>query len=132
MDLDHRQTALMLARGRAVVGIVLLVLPGLAARATFDKRHRNSALRAVLRLMGIRDLVLGLGAITTLKEQTMDAEWVGMGAIADAVDGMVLFVTPALGVRARLAGVSGAASAAAGLFTARALADARNRSEGDA
>ena len=57
---------------------------------------REPTAQALLRLVGVRDLVLGIGAITTLKEQTMDAEWVGMGAAADAVDGLVSLVTPGL------------------------------------
>jgi hypothetical protein len=125
MDLDHRQTALVLARSRAVLGLVMVTLPGLIGFATFGKAGRTPAARAALRMVGVRDLVLGLGAITTLKEQTMDAEWVGMAAIADAVDGVALTVTPGLGGRARLAALSGFGGAAVGLITSRALADAR-------
>ena len=79
----------------------------------------------VVRLVGVRDLVLGVGAITTLKEGTMDAEWVGMGAVADAVDGVVALVTPGLVPRARLVALAGGGAAAAGLLASRALADAR-------
>ena len=89
MDFDHRQVALVLARARAVNGLVMLVLPGVVGWVVFGSAGRQPAARALLRLVGVRDLVLGIGAITTLKEHTMDAEWVGMGAVADAVDGVV-------------------------------------------
>jgi hypothetical protein len=79
----------------------------------------------VLRIAGVRDLVLGVGAITTLKERTMDAEWVGMGAVADAVDGAVLTFTPGLGARARLASVAGWSAGTVGYVLSRALADQR-------
>ncbi len=78
-----------------------------------------------MRLVGVRDLVLGIGAITTLKEQTMDAEWVGMGAVADAVDGVVSLATPGLLRRSRLVSLVGGATAAVGLLASRKIADER-------
>jgi len=126
MDFDHRQVALVIARGRAVNGLVLLVFPGIVGRLVFGKTGRQPATRALLRLVGIRDLVLGVGAITTLKERTMDAEWVGMGAAADAVDGVVSLVTPGLLRRSRLVALVGGGAAAAGLFASRKIADERD------
>jgi hypothetical protein len=125
MDFDHRQVALVIARGRAVNGLVLLVFPGIVGWLLFGKTGRQPATRALLRLVGIRDLVLGVGAITTLKERTMDAEWVGMGAAADAVDGVVSLVTPGLLRRSRLVSLVGGGAAAAGLLASRKIADER-------
>jgi len=130
MDFDHRRVALILARGRAVNGLVLLVLPGIVGRLVFGRAGREPVTRALLRLVGVRYLVLGIGAITTLKEQTMDAEWVGMGAVADAVDGVVSLVTPRLGVRARLVSLAGGGAAVVGLLASRALADERSNGDG--
>jgi len=126
VNLDQRQIALILARTRAVNGLVMLAVPGIVARLLFGRAQTGPALRAMVRLVGIRDVVLGVGAITTLKEGTMDAEWVGMGAVADAVDGVVALVTPGLVFRARIVALAGGGAAAAGLLAARALADARN------
>ena len=103
----------------------MLAVPGLVGRVIFGKAETGPALRAALRIVGIRDVVLGIGAITTLKERTMDAEWVGMGAIADAVDGVVALFTPGLARRARLIALVGGGAAAQGLLSARALADER-------
>lgn len=126
MDLAaHRRNALVTARARAVLGLVMLVFPGLVARVTFGDAGRGPAMRLAFRLVGVRDLVLGVGAITTLKEQTMDAEWVGMGALADAVDGAAALVTPGLGLRSRLLAATGGGAAAVGFAAARAIADAR-------
>jgi hypothetical protein len=125
MDLDPRQQALLLARGRAVFGLVLLVAPGLAGRTFLGKIAREPAVRATLRIVGIRDLLLGIGALTTVKERSMDAEWVGVGAIADAVDALVLFGSPGLPFRARLGGLPGAGGAIVGMLAARQLADDR-------
>ena len=125
MDFDHRRFALILARARAVNGLAMLVVPGVVGWVVFGPAAKQPSTRALLRLVGVRDLVLGIGAITTLKEQTMDAEWVGMGAVADAVDGVVSLVTPGLGTRARFVALVGGGSAAVGLLASRALADAR-------
>jgi hypothetical protein len=123
MDLEPRQIALSLARARAVNGLVMLLLPGAMAKSVFGSN--NAVVRALLRIVGIRDLVLGVGAITTLKEHTQDAEWVGMGAVADGVDAVVLLITPGLPKRGRLVSAMGASAAVAGLLSSRALADAR-------
>jgi hypothetical protein len=121
--LDTRSTALLLARGRAVIGLVLLVIPGLPARVWFGES--SPRVRALLRMMGVRDLILGVGALTTLKERTQDAEWVGVGAFADAVDGLVTLTTPRLPLRSRLLGPTALGSALVGIKLARDLADAR-------
>jgi hypothetical protein len=125
VDMDHRQVALGLARGRAVTGLVMLVLPGVAGRMFFGKAGAQPATRAAMRLVGVRDLVLGLGAITTLKEHTMDAEWVGMGAVADGVDAAVTLLSPGLAARARVVSVVGGAAAVVGYLSSRELADER-------
>ena len=125
MDFDHRRVALAIARGRAVSGLVMLVLPGAVGWTLFGRAGRAPAARALLRFVGVRDLVLGVGAITTLKERTMDAEWVGMGAVADAVDGVVSLATPGLTPQARLVTLVGGGAAAVSLLASRALADER-------
>ena len=121
--LDTRSTALVLARGRAVIGLVLLVIPGVPARVWFGES--SPRVRALLRMVGVRDLILGVGALTTLKERTQDAEWVGVGALADAVDGLVTLTTPQLPLRSRLVGPTALGSALVGIKLARDLADER-------
>jgi hypothetical protein len=125
MDFDHRRVALAIARGRAVSGLVMLVLPGAVGWTLFGRAGRAPAARALLRFVGVRDLVLGIGAITTIKERTMDAEWVGMGAVADAVDGVVSLATPGLTPQARLVTLVGGGASVVGLLASRALADER-------
>jgi hypothetical protein len=123
MDFEPRQTALILARSRAVVGLTLVLLPGLAGWLWFGESSART--RALLRMVGVRDLVLGVGALTSVKEHTQDAEWVGMGAVADAFDGIVTLTVPGLPLRGRLVGPAALGSAVIGMQTARALADAR-------
>jgi hypothetical protein len=123
MDLDTRTTALVLARGRAVVGLVLLIFPGLAAWLWFGESSGRT--RALLRMLGVRDLILGVGALTTVKERTQDAEWIGMGAVADAVDGLVTITMPGIPLRGRVVGPAALGSALLGLKLSRELADSR-------
>jgi hypothetical protein len=126
MDLpvEPKMLALVLARARVVVGTIGSVLPGLAA--SLAPGERRPATRALARMVGARDVALGLGALTSVKEGTQDAEWVGTGAAVDIVDGLALLVTRGLPVRARLVGLAALACGVAGLAAARALADARD------
>lgn len=121
--MDDRTLALMIARGRVVLGVVASLVPGLVARGAPGESSPGT--RALSRMAGARDLALGVGAVTSLKEQTQDAEWVGMGAAVDLLDGVALLVTRRLPTRARLAGLGALATGAAGLLLARRLADAR-------
>ena len=125
MDFDQRQIALVLARGRAINGLVILAVPGLVSRLLFGKARTNAATKAALRVAGIRDLAMGVGAITTLKEQTMDAEWVGMGAVCDGVDVATLLLTPGLTKTARAGSLIAIGGAVGGFLASRALADER-------
>jgi hypothetical protein len=76
-------------------------------------------------MLGARDLALGAGAVTSIKEKTHDAEWVGMGAIVDIADGVALLATRRLPVRARFIGIGALGAGVLGLFLARKLADER-------
>ena len=123
MDLDRRQIAVLIARGRVILGLSALLAPGLTVRALVG--DSTTTTRTLARMLGARDVVLGVGAITTLKERTQDAEWVSMGAVADGVDALAGLFTTGLPVRARLMGVVAAASAAISLDAARRFADER-------
>jgi hypothetical protein len=123
MELDRRQIALAVARGRVVIGLGALLAPGLTVRVLMG--DTDATTRALTRMLGARDLALGIGAITTVKERTQDAEWVSMGAFADGVDALVGLFTPGLPGRARLMGVVAACAAVIGLQLARELADER-------
>ena len=126
MELNARNVALMLARGRVAVGAVAILLPRVAA-AVAPGANTGSGTRALGRMLGARDLALGVGAITCLKEQTQDAEWVGMGGAVDIVDGLALLFTRRLPLHARLVGVGALSAGVIGLGAARMLADERDQ-----
>ena len=126
MELNARNVALMLARGRIVVGAVAITLPGVAvAVAPGTGAATGTGSRALGRMLGGRDLALGVGAITCLKERTEDAEWVGMGGAVDIVDGLALLLTPRLPFHARLVGLGALGAGVIGIGAARMLADER-------
>ena len=128
--MDAKVVSLLLARGRVAVGAVACALPGVAAFVAPGERRAST--RALSRMAGARDLALGLGAITSVKEGTHDAEWVGMGAVVDLADGLALLLTRRLPVRARLVGLVALSAGTAGLLAAQSLADeraARERAE---
>jgi hypothetical protein len=120
---EHRRVAVLIARARVGIGAAMVVLGG--PLATLAVGSRDRAGRTALRLAGGRDVALGLGALTCLHERTQDAEWVGMGALVDGIDALVLLATPGLPRRSRLAGCLAAACAAVGLLASRRLDDER-------
>jgi hypothetical protein len=121
---DPRTLALLLARGRVVFGLVALAVPGLLARLVLGANSPPA--RALLRMVGVRDVALGVGAITNLRTAEQDAEWVSMGAISDAGDALAFVVAP-IGFRRVANGLFSASAAALGLAVSRQLADERAR-----
>lgn len=126
MDQDPRSIAIVFTRARAVVGLTLMAVPGSAGRAWLGSGAAGPAARAVTRMLGSRDVVLGVGSLNAIKEGRHGPEWLGMSAIADGVDAAVCLFAPKLGWRARVVGVVAALSAGFGLKMARDLADRRN------
>ena len=101
-DLDTRQIAIILSRARCVIGLSCLVAPSVVSKVFFNST--TPEVRALTRFTGVRDLALGVGALTNLKEEKQDAEWVSMGAISDIVDGVVCVAQAGLPIRSRLIG----------------------------
>ncbi len=106
-NLEPRQVALFASRGRCVVGIICIVLPSLASRILVGKS--DPATKALVRVFGIRDLALGIGALTAIKEHKQDAEWLSMGATCDGFDAIVCIASPGLPKRTRLFGIGAGA-----------------------
>jgi hypothetical protein len=125
MELTPRTAALFTARGRSLLGLGLTVLPGPAVTIAVGKSTPTA--RALMRMVGVRDLALGLGAVNGIREEIQAPEWLGWGAFADGVDALALLVTPGLPKRARLVGLLAAAGAVGGMKLAWDLADERSR-----
>src|SRR5690348_11951201 len=99
--MDLRTNVLVLARGRIVSGLVMLLVPGVALRLLLGRRASTPAARVMTRMLGAREVVLGVGTVTSVKERTQDAEWVSACAVADAVDGLAFALSPGVPARSR-------------------------------
>ena len=105
----------------------MLVLPGIVGKAFLGQDSSHPAVRGGVapgrcarpRARRRRD--------HDAEGSTMDAEWVGIGAVRDAVDGAVMLTMPGLGWRAAARVARRLRSAATGIMAARSIADAAQR-----
>ena len=123
--MDTRTTVLGIARGRIVMGLAMLILPGVMLRLLFGREASTPSGRVLARMFGAREFVLGVGTVTSVKEGTQDAEWVSASAVADAVDGLAIAFSPGIPRRSRPGALVGTAAAVLGMQAARKLADER-------
>ena len=127
MDPQRRLVALWLCRIRALFGVKMLLFPRIISRVAFGRS--TPATVAAVRMVAVRDIALGMGAVAGVREGTQAPEWMGWGAVADGVDGLALLVTPGLPKRARLFGLVAAGAAVVGMKLAWELADERAAEE---
>ena len=123
--MDHRTNVLGVARGRIVMGLAMLLLPGVMLRVMFGRHASTKSARVMARMFGAREIVLGVGTVTSVKERTQDAEWASACAVADAVDGLVMALSPGVPRRSRPAALVGGVAAVLGMQAARSFADER-------
>jgi hypothetical protein len=122
---DQRNTVLVIARGRIVMGLAMVLVPSLMLRIMLGRDASTRTARVMARMFGAREVVLGVGTVTSVKERTQDAEWTSASAVADAVDGLVMAFSPGVPRRSRPAALVGASAAVVGMIAARAMADER-------
>ena len=130
MDPQRRLVALWLCRIRALLGVKLVLAPRLVTKLGLGRP--SPVATATVRMVGVRDLALGLGGVAGVREGTQAPEWMGWGAVADGVDAIALLVTPGLPKRARLVGLLAAGASVVGMKLAWELADERATEEVDA
>jgi hypothetical protein len=83
--MEAREIAIALARGRIALGIVALAAPSVAARAMFGRRAGGGT-AALARMIGGRDLALGLGVVIALDRGAPVRGWLEACGLADGVD----------------------------------------------
>ena len=119
---DPRRAAIYAGRVRCVVGTLLLFMPRWAARLEFGPGADRPGARWLLRMLGVRDIALGLGTIIAASERRGGAGWVSMGAISDAGDGVLALLIRGLPLRTRAFVLPAGISAALQWRIAQALA----------
>jgi hypothetical protein len=84
--MDPRLIARLLVAGRLAAGASLVLFPDRAAALMMRGRGGRPAARRVLRVTGIRDLVLASGLLAALRGRGPVRRWALAGAAADALD----------------------------------------------
>lgn len=110
--MDDRLIARLIAAGRVLFGVLCIASPKLV----LQKHAASTPGQAVwmLRAFGIRDVVLGAGALASLNADEPDPDWVRMGAVADSADAVTaLAFRKELGTQGLIATLSLAVPAAA-------------------
>jgi hypothetical protein len=77
------------AAGRIAVGTGLLLNPGLSMRTWIGRDAALPSARVLTRALGVRDLVLGAGAIASLEAGEGTERWLQAALAADATDLLV-------------------------------------------
>lgn len=78
--------AMSVARGRIAIGIAAMVSPRLAARALGGRRDPQGIAPLLARMLGARDVALGLGTVIALDRGKPVRGWLEGAALADSVD----------------------------------------------
>jgi hypothetical protein len=84
--MDARDLALGLSGGRIAIGIVSLLAPGLVGRAMMGPDGDSGGTRLFLRVVGARDLGLGLGVLVALDRKAPVHGWLRASAVVDGLD----------------------------------------------
>jgi len=83
--MEPREIAVALARGRIALGLAALAAPSAAAGVMFGRRAGRGTI-ALTRMLGGRDLALGLGVVIALDRGAPVRGWLEACGLADSVD----------------------------------------------
>jgi hypothetical protein len=81
-----RDLARALAVGRLALGVMALAVPGPIIRLWVGRSRDRSAVTMFARIVGGREVALGLGALLALGNETPVRGWMEAASLADAVD----------------------------------------------
>jgi hypothetical protein len=82
--MEERALAVSLARGRIAFGVVSLLAPGLLARTMTGRSDGGT--RLFVRMVGARDLGVGLGLQVALDRDAPTRGWLEASAVVDGID----------------------------------------------
>jgi hypothetical protein len=84
--MEERDLAVTLARGRIAFGVVSLLAPGLLARTMIGGSRSEGGTRLFVRMVGARDLGIGLGLQVALDRDAPVRGWLEASAVIDGID----------------------------------------------
>jgi hypothetical protein len=84
--MDERELAVSLARGRIAIGVVSVLAPAFVGRTMTGRYGSEGATRLFARMVGARDLGLGLGVLVALDRSAPVRGWLEASALVDGID----------------------------------------------
>ena len=84
--MEERDLAVSLAGGRIAIGVVSLLAPGVVARTMTGRDGSEGGTRLFARMVGARDLGLGLGLLVALNRGAPVRGWLEASAVVDGID----------------------------------------------
>lgn len=84
--MEPRDVAVALARGRIAFGAAALAAPGLVSHVMFGRDGSRPGTRLLARMVGGRDVALGLGVVIALDRGAPVRGWLEACSLADGVD----------------------------------------------
>jgi hypothetical protein len=84
--MEARGLAVGLAGGRIAIGVMSLLAPGLVGRTMIGRDGAMGGTRLFARMVGARDLGLGLGVFLALDRGAPVRGWLEVSAVVDGID----------------------------------------------
>ena len=84
--MERRDLAVGLAGGRVAIGVVSLLAPGFVGRMMTGRGGSEGGTRLFARMVGARDLGLGLGLLIALNRGATVRGWLEASAVVDGID----------------------------------------------
>jgi hypothetical protein len=84
--MEGRNLAISLAGGRIAIGVVSLLAPGFVGRTMTGRDGSEDPTRLFARMVGARDLGLGLGLLGALNRGAPVRGWLEASAVVDGID----------------------------------------------
>jgi hypothetical protein len=85
-SMEGRDLAVSLAGGRIAIGVVSLLAPGFVGRTITGRDGSEGGTRLFARMVGARDLGLGLGLLVALNRGAPVRGWLEASAVVDGID----------------------------------------------
>jgi hypothetical protein len=84
--MERRDLAVSVARGRVAIGVASLLAPGLVGSIISGRDGSEGGTRLFVRMVGARDLGLGLGVLVALDRSAPVRGWLEASAVVDGLD----------------------------------------------
>ena len=84
--MEARDLTVGLAGGRIAIGVVSVLAPGLVSGTMAGRDASTGGTRLFVRMLGARDLALGVGVLTALDRGAPVRGWLEASAVVDGID----------------------------------------------